>query len=128
LCFVAENRSAVSSLNRKESGYNFNSAQEATIWQSKEPVRPDQQQGLQKHSGGKPTKQFFLVPLNDVTENKMQENYTAISEAVNGALVMYGYTELGTKKVGDGLSFKRGAYYNPLLFVLKPLRSEGKNP
>jgi hypothetical protein len=59
LCFLAENRSAVSSRNHKESGYNFNSAQEATIWQSKEPVRPDQQQDLQKHTGDKPTKQFL---------------------------------------------------------------------
>jgi hypothetical protein len=59
LCFLAENRNAVSSVNHKEPCFNFNSAQEATIWQSKEPVRPDQQQGLQKHSGGKQTRQFL---------------------------------------------------------------------
>jgi hypothetical protein len=46
-------------VNHKESGYNFNSPQDATIWQSKEPVRPDQQQVLQKHAGGKPTTEFL---------------------------------------------------------------------
>jgi hypothetical protein len=34
---------------------------------------------------------------------------------------MYGYVELGIKNGRDVLCFKRGAYYNPLPFVLKPL-------
>lgn len=44
---------------RSRPGYNSSSAQEAAIWQSKEPVRPDQQQGLQKHCAGTPTEQFL---------------------------------------------------------------------
>jgi hypothetical protein len=34
---------------------------------------------------------------------------------------MYGYVEFGIKNGGDASSFKRGAYYNALPFVLKLL-------
>jgi hypothetical protein len=81
LCFLAEHHTPVSSVNHKESGYNFNSAQEATIWQSREPVRPDQQQGPQKHSGGKPTKQFLPGPA----EWCNSEQNAAISKTEEGS-------------------------------------------